>query len=72
MELGADWRQIAVEPAPVSAHYANVPLAARWAPNCGCRCCPASPEGPTACSPGALPSDEAFMVTADGTALAAL
>ncbi|WP_428028459.1 molybdopterin cofactor-binding domain-containing protein [Altererythrobacter sp.] len=31
-ELGADWRQIAVEPAPVSGSYANVPLAARWAP----------------------------------------
>ena len=29
-ELGADWRQIAVEPAPVSAAYANVPLAAKW------------------------------------------
>ena len=32
MELGADWRQVAVEPAPVSGAYANVPLAARWAP----------------------------------------
>ncbi len=32
MELGADWRQVAVEPAPVSAAYANYPLAARWAP----------------------------------------
>lgn len=32
MELGADWRQMAVEPAPVSGAYANVPLAARWAP----------------------------------------
>ncbi|OYW46164.1 MAG: xanthine dehydrogenase [Sphingomonadales bacterium 32-68-7] len=32
MELGADWRQIAVEPAPVSEAYANLPLAARWAP----------------------------------------
>lgn len=31
-ELGADWRQVAVEPAPVSGAYANVPLAARWAP----------------------------------------
>jgi isoquinoline 1-oxidoreductase beta subunit len=31
-ELGADWRQIAVEPAPVSGKYANVPLAAEWAP----------------------------------------
>ncbi|HAU21228.1 MAG TPA: xanthine dehydrogenase [Erythrobacter sp.] len=31
-ELGADWRQIAVEPAPVSGTYANIPLAAAWAP----------------------------------------
>lgn len=31
-ELGADWRQVAVEPAPVSGAYANLPLAARWAP----------------------------------------
>lgn len=29
-ELGADWRQIAVEPAPVSGAYANVPLARKW------------------------------------------
>lgn len=29
-EMGADWRQIGVEPAPVSAVYANVPLARRW------------------------------------------
>ena len=32
VELGADWRQVAVEPAPVSGAYANVPLAAKWAP----------------------------------------
>ena len=32
MELGADWRQIAVEPAPVSGVYANAALAERWAP----------------------------------------
>lgn len=32
MELGADWRQIAVEPAPISGAYVNLPLAARWAP----------------------------------------
>lgn len=31
-ELGADWRQVAVEPAPVSGAYANVPLARQWAP----------------------------------------
>lgn len=29
-ELGADWRQIAVEPAPVSGAYANIPLARQW------------------------------------------
>jgi isoquinoline 1-oxidoreductase beta subunit len=29
-ELGADWRQIAVEPAPVSGAYANIPLAEKW------------------------------------------
>ena len=32
VELGADWRQVAVQPAPVSGAYANVPLAAKWAP----------------------------------------
>lgn len=31
-ELGADWRQIAVEPAAASGAYANIPLARRWAP----------------------------------------
>ena len=31
VELGADWRQVAVEPAPPSGLYANLPLAARWA-----------------------------------------
>ncbi|EAQ28936.1 probable transmembrane isoquinoline 1-oxidoreductase (beta subunit) oxidoreductase protein [Erythrobacter sp. NAP1] len=30
-ELGADWRQVAVEPAPVASAYPNVPLAERWA-----------------------------------------
>lgn len=29
-ELGADWRQVAVEPAPVSGAYGNVPLAQKW------------------------------------------
>ena len=32
VELGADWRQIAVEMAPVSEIWANIPLAARWVP----------------------------------------
>ena len=29
-EMGADWRQVAVEPAPVAAAYPNIPLAKRW------------------------------------------
>ncbi|MEM9085758.1 MAG: molybdopterin cofactor-binding domain-containing protein [Pseudomonadota bacterium] len=29
-ELGADWRQIAVEPAPISGAYGNAPLVRRW------------------------------------------
>jgi|GEM_PF-118815 len=29
-ELGADWRQVAVEPAPISAAYADPVLAAHW------------------------------------------
>ncbi|WP_170003334.1 molybdopterin cofactor-binding domain-containing protein [Pseudopontixanthobacter vadosimaris] len=31
-ELGADWRQIAAEPVPPGAAFANIPLAAEWAP----------------------------------------
>ncbi|ANY18688.1 Isoquinoline 1-oxidoreductase subunit beta [Tsuneonella dongtanensis] len=31
-EMGADWRTVAVEPAPVSGAYPNLPLAAKWAP----------------------------------------
>ena len=30
-EMGADWRQIAVEPAAISGAYPNLPLARRWA-----------------------------------------
>lgn len=32
MELGADWRQVAVEPAPPAGAYPNVALASLWAP----------------------------------------
>jgi isoquinoline 1-oxidoreductase beta subunit len=69
-ELGADWRQIAVVPAPVSGAYANFPLAARWAPLWR----PAIP--PLADDPGDLlldrwAQDEAFTATAEGTSLAA-
>ena len=32
VELGADWRQVAVTPAPIGAQFPNLPLAAHWAP----------------------------------------
>jgi isoquinoline 1-oxidoreductase beta subunit len=70
VELGADWRQVAVQPAPVSGAYANLPLAARWAPL----------WRPTISALANEPDDwllrrwaesERFNVTADGTSLAA-
>ena len=69
-EMGADWRQIAVEPAPISAHYANLPLAARWAE----LWMPAFPS--LAADPGnslakRYAQDNSFMATAEGTSLAA-
>jgi isoquinoline 1-oxidoreductase beta subunit len=69
-ELGADWRQIAVEPAPVSGAYGNVPLAQRWL----------SLWDPLGAGVSAatdallaqrLAGAERFGATADGTALAA-
>jgi isoquinoline 1-oxidoreductase beta subunit len=69
-ELGADWRQIAVEPAPSSPLYANAPLAARWSP----MWMPAivswanGPESPLV---QRWARDNSFNVTAEGTALAA-
>ena len=69
-ELGADWRQIAVEPAPISGAYGNAPLAAHWAPlwlPLGSSLA-ASPDGLLA---RRFAEGDAFMVTAEGTALAA-
>ncbi|MBW8783355.1 MAG: xanthine dehydrogenase family protein molybdopterin-binding subunit [Novosphingobium sp.] len=69
-ELGADWRQVAVEPAPVSGAYANVALAARWAE----LWMPAFPG--LAAAPEGIPARRwaeahRFMATADGTSLTA-
>lgn len=69
-ELGADWRQMAVEPAPISGAYANFPLAARWAALWR----PGIPF--LADDAGDLllkrwAQDEAFTATAEGTTLAA-
>lgn len=70
MELGADWRQIAVEPAPANGAYVNLPLAARWAPL----------WRPTIAALADQPDDyllrrwaegERFGATAEGTSLAA-
>jgi isoquinoline 1-oxidoreductase beta subunit len=70
IELGADWRQVAVEPAPVSGAYANAVLAAKWAP----LWMPLASG--LADTPGSLlarrfAENEAFAATADGTSLAA-
>lgn len=68
-ELGADWRQIAVEPAPPNANYANQPLAARWAELW-------MPMLPSLAGEGSpitrrWAQDNRFTATADGMSLAA-
>ncbi|NBC36592.1 molybdopterin-dependent oxidoreductase [Novosphingobium sp. FSY-8] len=70
MELGADWRQIAVAAAPISEVWANAALAAHWAALW-------MPEGATlAAAPDGLlarrwAERNRFMATADGMSLAA-
>lgn len=70
MELGADWRQVAVEPAPVSGAYLNLPLAARWAPLWR-PLVPALADGPGDYLVRGWAEDERFGATAEGTSLAA-
>ncbi|MFA7603398.1 MAG: molybdopterin cofactor-binding domain-containing protein [Novosphingobium sp.] len=69
VELGADWRQIAVEPVPPSPLYVNLPLAARWAE----LWMPAVPRIASAGNPitRRWAQDHAFTATADGQSLAA-
>ena len=31
-ELGADWRQVGIDPVPPAGRFANLPLAAKWSP----------------------------------------
>ncbi|MFC0206647.1 molybdopterin cofactor-binding domain-containing protein [Novosphingobium soli] len=69
-ELGADWRRVAVEPAPVSARYANVALAARWAP-LWFPLAPGLADEPDDLIARRWAEDHLFNATADGTALAA-
>ncbi len=66
-ELGADWRQIAVEPAPVSGEYANVPLAAKWAPMWANF--PALADDPDGTLATRFAQTERLNITGDGTSL---
>lgn len=70
MELGADWRQIAVEPAPISGAYPNLPLAAQWAPLWK-PLIGALAEGPDDWGTRRYAEENRFTITADGTSLAA-
>lgn len=69
-ELGADWRQVAVEPAPVSGAYGNAPLAAEWR-SLWMPLLPELAEGEDSVLAKRFGEREAFVVTADGTSLAA-
>ncbi|MXP40507.1 molybdopterin-dependent oxidoreductase [Altererythrobacter soli] len=69
-ELGADWRQVAAVPAPVSGAYANYPLAARWSPLWRPPI-PALADEPDDLLLRRWAEDEAFTATAEGTTLAA-
>lgn len=70
MEMGADWRQVAVEPSPVSGAYANAPLAAEWAPLWK-PLIPALADDPDDLLLRNWAQDERFTVSARGTTLAA-
>jgi len=70
MELGADWRQVAVEPAPVSGAYANIPLAARWSALWR-PLIPALADEADDLLLKRWAQDNRFTVTAEGTSLAA-
>ncbi len=70
VELGADWRQIAVEPAPVASAYPNVPLAQRWGELWDPVAIGLS-ETSDAMLANRFASEQRFTATADGTSLAA-
>ena len=70
LELGADWRQVAVEPAPVSGAYANSVLAAAWAP-LWLPLLSGLADTPDSLLARRFAEREVFTATADGTALAA-
>lgn len=69
-EMGADWRQVAVEPAPVSGAYPNVPLAAKWSA-LWMPLLPGLADDPRKLIARRWAEGTGFTVTADGTTLAA-
>lgn len=69
VELGADWRQVAVEPAPPAGIYANLPLAAKWSPLWSNISALADEPGDWAVERFAR--SNAFTATAEGMSLAA-
>ncbi len=70
IELGADWRQIAVEPAPISGAYANIPLAKKWIALWDPSFAGLS-EGTDALLASRFAGGQRFDATAAGTSLAA-
>ena len=70
MELGADWRQVAIEPAPPSGAYPNIPLAKKWAPLWDPFAAGLS-EATDELLAARFARETRFTATADGTTLAA-
>jgi len=71
MEMGADWTTVAVEPAPQSPVYADPVLAAHWA-RLWMPAFAGLAESPTGLLTERYADRKPLLVTADGTALAAL
>ncbi len=69
-ELGADWRQIAVEPAPVAAAYPNFPLAKKWA-ELWEPLAPGLSDATDDMQTRQFARTQRFTATADGTAISA-
>ena len=70
VELGADWRQVAVEPARISPAYANTALAARWVEMWLPGMAPLGDEADDALTRRWAEAN-AFVATAEGSSLAA-
>ena len=70
VEMGADWKRVGVEPAPVSPVYGDAVLAARWAP-LWLPLAPALADAPGDMLARLHAEREPLQITAEGTALAA-